>query len=172
VPTPDHPRAGEESPRERVNRELIELLNEVRVALPGVQVLFAFLLAVPFQQRFARATIFERDTYFATLACAFVACALFIAPSAAHRLNFRQHDKRKIVLVSNTLIILGIAVLGTALVGVLVLVTDVLFAPPVVAIASGSGAVMLIAVWVVLPWRLRREAQRSHDEGAHDAAPA
>jgi hypothetical protein len=141
-----------------VNRELIELLNEVRVALPGVQVLFAFLLAVPFQQRFKDATSFQRDTYFATLSCAFVATALMIAPSALHRLNFRRHDKQRIVDISNTLVIAGIAVLGLALVGVLMLVADVLFGSPAALIAPAVGAVILIALWAVVPLRIQHTA--------------
>jgi peptidoglycan/LPS O-acetylase OafA/YrhL len=157
----DHSVAGEESPQQRVNRELIELLNEVRVAIPGVQVLFAFLLAVPFQQRFKQATVFQRDTYFATLSCAFVATALLVAPSALHRLNFRQGEKQQILTTSNNLIIAGIAVLGVALVGVILLVADVLFVPAVAAIAPAIGAAVLIMLWGVLPWRIRRAEKRS-----------
>jgi Family of unknown function (DUF6328) len=153
--------AGEETPRERVNRELIELLNEVRVALPGVQVLFAFLLAVPFQQRFKTATVFQRDTYFATLSFAFIATALLVAPSALHRLNFRQGEKQQILTTSNNLIIAGIAVLGVALVGVILLVADLLFVPAVAAIAPTIGGLVLITLWGVLPWRIRRAAKRS-----------
>jgi hypothetical protein len=157
----DHSVAGEESPQQRVNRELIELLNEVRVAIPGVQVLFAFLLAVPFQQRFKQATVFQRDTYFATLSCAFVATALLLAPSALHRLNFRQGEKQQILTTSNNLIIAGIAVLGVALVGVMLLVADVLFVSAVAAIAPAIGAAVLIMLWGVLPWRIRRAVKRS-----------
>jgi len=146
----------EESPQERVNRELIELLNEVRVALPGVQVLFAFLLAVPFQQRFKQVTAFQRDVYFGTLSCTFLATALMIAPSALHRLNFRRDDKQHIVAASNSLMIGGIAVLGVALVGVMMLVGDVLFGAVAAAIAPVIGAVILIGLWAVLPLRIRR----------------
>ena len=72
--------------QERLNRRLIELLNEIRVAMPGVQVLFGFLLAVPFQQRFAEVTAFQRDVYFFTLVASALATALFIAPTAFHRI--------------------------------------------------------------------------------------
>jgi hypothetical protein len=153
--------AGEESPQERVNRELIELLNEVRVALPGVQVLFAFLLAVPFQQRFKQVTAFQRDVYFATLSCTFLATALMIAPSALHRLNFRRHDKQRIVAASNSLMIGGIAVLGVALVGVMMLVGDVLFGAVAAVIAPVVGAVVLLGLWAVLPLRLRQSTDIS-----------
>jgi hypothetical protein len=148
--------ADEESPQERVNRELIELLNELRVALPGVQVLFAFLLAVPFQQRFKQVTAFQRDVYFGTLSATFLATALMIAPSALHRLNFRRHDKQRIVATSNSLMLGGIAVLGLALVGVMMLVGDFLFGGVAAVIAPAIGAVTLIGLWAVLPLRLRR----------------
>jgi Family of unknown function (DUF6328) len=109
------PPVSEETPQARANRELIELLNELRVALPGIQVLFAFLLAVPFQQRFRQASEFERDTYFVTLCTALISIALLIAPSAYHRLNFRHHDKQRIVSFGNRCVIAGLAALAVAL---------------------------------------------------------
>jgi predicted neutral ceramidase superfamily lipid hydrolase len=147
----DGPREPGESEHARLNRELIELLNELRVALPGVQVLFAFLLAVPFQQRFGRTTAFQRDVYFATLCLAFVATALLIAPSALHRLNFRMHDKSRIVFASNRLLIAGLGVLGLALIGVLLLIADVLFGGVAGAVAAGLGALVLLVLWLALP---------------------
>ena len=153
--------AGEESSEQRVNRELIELLNELRVALPGVQVLFAFLLAVPFQQRFKQATAFQRDVYFATLSCTFLATALMIAPSAVHRLNFRRQDKQQIVATSNSLMIGGIGVLGLALVGVMMLVGDVLFGAVAAVVAPVVGGVILLGLWAALPVRIRRSADTS-----------
>jgi hypothetical protein len=150
--------AGGETGKERVDRELLELLNELRVALPGVQVLFAFLLAVPFQARFQEVTSFQRDVYFFTLSCAAVATALLIAPSAYHRINFRMRDKEVLLLISNRLTIMGIGVLGLAIVGVMVLISDVLFGT-VGAIASGACAAALFALmWAVLPLRERRRA--------------
>src|SRR6059058_4200036 len=95
---PDH---GTESRHERVNRELIELLNELRVALPGVQVLFAFLLTVPFTQRFGKTTEIERDIYFVTLILAALSSVLLIAPSSQHRLLFRKRDKERLLLRAN-----------------------------------------------------------------------
>jgi len=76
---------GDEDRKQRVNRELSELLNELRVALPGVQVLFAFLLAVPFQQRFTDVTVFQRDVYYGTLLMSALSIVLLIAPAAQHR---------------------------------------------------------------------------------------
>src|SRR5437764_5244862 len=90
-----------ETRHERIDRELIELLNELRVALPGVQVLFAFLLTVPFTQRFGHTTAIERDIYFVTLILAALSCVLLIAPSSQHRLLFRKRDKEALLLRSN-----------------------------------------------------------------------
>ena len=147
-----------EDEKERIDRELIELLNELRVALPGVQVLFAFLLTVPFTQRFANVTTFQRDVYFTTLICAAVATALLIAPSAYHRLTFRQRHKRQIVMTSNRLSIAGLAFLALAMTGVVLLITDVLFGTvAVIAVTAGVGAVFAWW-WYALPL-LRRARQ-------------
>jgi hypothetical protein len=153
-----------ESEKEGADHELIELLNELRVALPGVQVLFAFLLAVPFQQRFQQATPFERADYFFTLSCTFVASALLIAPSALHRVNFRIADKRTIVLVSNGLSIAGIGVLAVALVGVMVLIAHALFSPAAAIVAGCVSGVLLGVLWVVIPLRERHEAKAGRRE--------
>jgi predicted neutral ceramidase superfamily lipid hydrolase len=147
--------ANEETAQERLDRELIELLNEARVALPGVQVLFAFLLAVPFQQRFKQVTTFQRDVYFATLSCTFLSTAFMIAPSALHRLNFRRHDKQRIVAISNSLMIWGLAFLGAALVLVMMLVSDVLFGATAAVVAPAIGGLILLSLWAVLPLGIR-----------------
>src|SRR4029079_17490593 len=99
---------GAESKDESLDRELIECLNELRVALPGVQVLFAFLLGVPFTQRFSEVSDLQKDVYFLTFLCTAVATALLIAPSAYHRLEWRQGDKGYLLVISNRLAIAGI----------------------------------------------------------------
>jgi len=151
----------EESERQRVNRELIELLNELRVALPGVQVLFGFLLAVPFQQRFKLATSYQRDVYFATLSCTLLATAMLIAPSALHRLNFRRHDKLGLVLTSNRLLLAGIAVLALAMIGVMMLISSVIFGGVPAFVAPLLAALVFMVFWALLPLRARREAPRT-----------
>jgi hypothetical protein len=152
----DAPRAAvRETEGERINRELLELLNEVRVALPGVQVLFAFLLAVPFQARFADATQFQRGAYFATLVASACASALLIAPSALHRLNFRTPDKRRIVFISNTLLIGGLVALAVAITGVMLLIGDVLFGTVAAIAIALSTAAGLALLWFALPARER-----------------
>src|SRR5436190_6251802 len=94
-------RARSKEEQERLNRQMIELLNEVRVAMPGVQVLFGFLLAVPFQQRFATVTAFQRGVYFVTLLCAAAATAFLVMPVAYHRLMFRRRDRPAIIAGGN-----------------------------------------------------------------------
>jgi hypothetical protein len=123
----DPQRSGDssgESHKQRIDRELMELLNELRVALPGVQFLFAFLLVVPFQQRGADLTDFQRDVYFATLLAAAVATGLLIAPAAQHRVLFRQHDKEALLRRSNRSAFLSLTVLALAIAGAVLLVTD------------------------------------------------
>jgi hypothetical protein len=140
-----------ENERERVNRELLELLGELRVALPGVQVLFAFLLAVPFQARFADATTFQRDVYFTTLVLSAFASVLLIAPSALHRLNFRTPDKRRIVFVSNSLTVCGLLVLALAMTCVMLLIGDVLFSRVAAFVIAGVAAAVFGFFWWLLP---------------------
>jgi hypothetical protein len=143
-----------EDQRERVNRELIELLQELRVALPGVQVLFAFLLTVPFSQGFASTTDFQRDLFFATLAATAISTALLIAPSAWHRIHFRQKDKEDMLVASNKLTIAGLAFLALAMVGAVMLIADYAFSSTL-AVVSGIAAVLVLgAFWAAIPvWR-------------------
>jgi uncharacterized protein DUF6328 len=139
-----------ESERQRVNRELIELLGELRIALPGVQVLFAFLLAVPFQAGFEDASGFQRGVYFATLALSALTSVLLIAPSALHRLNFRSADKRRIVFLSNGLTIWGLFTLAVAMTGVMLLIADFLFGTAAgLAVGVISGAVFAVFWWLL-----------------------
>jgi hypothetical protein len=118
-----------ERPRDEddLNRELIELLNELRVALPGVQVLFAFLLAVPFATGWRRITNFQRDVFFVAFLCTTAATILLIAPSTYHRLRWREHDKEHMLVAANRLTIAGSVFLALAMISVVLLITDLLF---------------------------------------------
>jgi len=147
-----------ESRRERVNRELIELLNELRVALPGVQVMFAFLLAVPFSNGYKRVTEFQKDLFFLTLAATAVSTACFIVPTAYHRLNFRNREKERILLVSNKFAIAGIMFLAVAMIGAIVLVTDVIYSDTAALAGGVSAAVLFFGLWGALPLVLRNDA--------------
>src|ERR1700758_4382871 len=98
-----------ETPKERADRELIELLNELRIVLPGITVLLAFLLAVPFAKGWPRVTPFQRDVFVVAFLSAAVSVALLTAPSSYHRLRFRYGDKTHLVKIGNRLAIAGIA---------------------------------------------------------------
>ena len=145
----------EESTQEKGHRQLMELLQELRVALPGVQVLFAFLLTVPFTQGWNRVTAFQTDLYFAALLCSAAATAFLIAPSAIHRLDFQRGDKPRIVKVSNVLTIIGLTFLALAIVGVVCLITDVLYGGSTVAAFTVVIAALFIALWYAIPLILR-----------------
>jgi hypothetical protein len=140
-----------EDHHERTARELIELLQELRIVIPGVQVLFAFLLTVPFQQGFARLTTVQRDVFFATLVCTAAATALLIAPSAHHRLLFRQGVREQRLRMGNTLAILGLAFLVPAMVGVVYVITDLIFGLTTALVVTVVMALSFLLLWFVLP---------------------
>src|SRR3954465_2006534 len=147
----------DETDTERLDRNLIELLQEVRVVQTGVQVLFAFLLTVPFSSRFDQITGFQRGAYFAALAGTAAASALLIAPTSVHRILFRMGQKAYMVDVANRLAIGGLLSLAVAMVAAMLLVSDVMFGS---AVAVAIGVVTALAfgfVWAALPLRRGRE---------------
>jgi hypothetical protein len=157
----DRPSGREESEAERLDRNLAELLQELRVALPGVQVLFAFLLAVPFQQGFTKITSFQKDVYFVTLLLTALSAALMIAPSAYHRITFRLQQKDELVFLANRLTIAGLSALALAMTGAIMLITDLLFGSVATALTSASALAVFIALWYALPLQQRaRISQR------------
>jgi hypothetical protein len=148
-----------ESEKERLDRNLEQLLQELRVALPGVQVLFAFLLTVPFAQGFADLTEFQRHVYFGVLMATALATALLIAPTAIHRLLFRQGMKREIVMQSNRVSIAGLTVLAAAMTGAVFLIAHMLFSPATAIVCGGLALLVFVVLWYALPLGLeRREA--------------
>lgn len=155
----DNPR--HETEEERLDRNLAELLNELRVALPGVQVLFAFLLGVPFTQRFQQLATYQEDVYFGTLMCAAAATAFLIAPSAYHRIEFRQRDKKYIVFQSNRLAIIGLGFLALAMTGVVMLVTDFIFGSLATVLATTAAALLFAMLWYILPVMRRMKIEGS-----------
>lgn len=144
-------RQTREDERERSARELTEFLQELRIVLPGVQVLFAFLLTVPFAQRFPELTDLQRYVFFATLLCTAAATALLIAPSAHHRLLFRQGVREQRLKMGNTLTILGLAFLVPAMVGVMFVITDLIFSLGAALIVTIVMALSFLFLWFVLP---------------------
>ena len=142
---------AEETHEERVNRELIELLNELRVALPGVQVLFAFLLAVPFSQRFDQTTELQRDTFMVALLSTLAGSVFLIAPSAYHRIRFRDRDKEALLRISNVFAIAGMFFLAVGMTAVVFLVTDLIFKGATTSVVTAFTAALFAGVWFVLP---------------------
>jgi O-antigen/teichoic acid export membrane protein len=140
-----------ETEDQRLNRNLDQLLQELRVVVPGVQVLFAFLLAVPFSSRFGNVDDFERDVYFVALLLSAVAVAFLMAPSMQHRILFRQEQKLYLVNVASVLTIAGMTALALAIVLSLVLVAHFLFGSGAAWAAGGLSVVAFGVLWYALP---------------------
>lgn len=147
----------DESDKERVDRELIELLNELRVALPGVQVLFAFLLVLPFQQGFSQIEDVARHVYFAALISSALASALLIAPSIYHRLNFRRKSKEQMLIDSNRMLIGGAVFVAIGIACAVFLITDVVYGPGAAGVVTILTLVVYAALWYVFPLLRRRQ---------------
>ena len=146
---------ADESDKERIDRELIELLNELRVALPGVQVLFAFLLTIPFSRGWPQTTRLEHDLFFLELLAAVASTVLLMAPGAYHRILFRHHDKERLLLHANRLAIAGMAALAVALGASLYLVAEYVFSSAAAAIVTGVGGGLVAVLWYALPLWIR-----------------
>ena len=160
--SPSRAAAGrDETEKERLDRNLGELLQELRVALPGVQVLFAFLLVVPFNQGYSRMSAFDKRVYFATLLCTVVASLLLIAPTVHHRIEFRHDDKAHLVRSANRLAIGGLSILAVAMTGAVLLVTNVIFDTATTVVATAATLLAFAAVWYGLPLSRRRVGRRS-----------
>jgi hypothetical protein len=156
APTPPELDEGrKETELERYDRNLVELIAELRVALPGVQVLFAFLLVVPFNQRFVKVSRFERDVYFATLLLTLLASILLIAPTVIHRLQFRRGQKAYIVATSNRLALSGLTVFAIALTSAIFLITDFVLGPTTAIVTAALAFAGFALTWFVLPLRHR-----------------
>jgi len=133
------------------DRQMLELLNELRVALPGVQILFAFMLTVPFSARFDDLTVFQRDVYYGALIATALSAACLIAPSSAHRLRFHKGERTWIIESANRLMIAGLAFLAAALAGSVLLITDVMFDGVRVWLYSAAIASVIVGLWFLRP---------------------
>lgn len=160
LPPPD-PKPPEEA---RLDRNLSELLQELRLALPGVTILFGFLLAAPFQARFNEVSTFQEAVYFATLLLAALSTILLITPTAYHRLTFRLRMKRRLVPLANRVAIAGLATLGLTITGAVMLVTDLLFGPVATAVTGGASLILFGVLWFVIPLTDRSHLEVSEDE--------
>jgi hypothetical protein len=154
-------RGREETELERLDRNLTELMGELRVALPGVQVLFAFLLVAPFNQRFGKTTGFERGLYFAALLCTLLASILLIAPTVIHRLEFRRGEKAYVVDMANRLTIAGLIVFAVAMTCAIALVTGYLFGTATAVVTTAVAVLAFATIWFVLPLWRRAAAERT-----------
>jgi hypothetical protein len=150
-------RGRRETDKERLDRNLEELLQGLRVALPGVQVLFAFLLILPFQSGFPDVTPFQEKVYFGTLISTAIASILLIGPTPRHRIQFRRDDKSYIVFSANRLAIWGLAFLGLGMCGAVLLISDFLFGTGIAIAATGAVSAVLAWTWWASPL-LRRLA--------------
>jgi membrane-bound acyltransferase YfiQ involved in biofilm formation len=160
---PNRRSGREETEEERLDRNLSELLQELRVALPGVQVLFAFLLAVPFQQNFTKISPFDEKVYFVTLLCTAVSATLLISPSAYHRMTFRLQQKRQLVMLANRLAIAGLGFLALAMTGAILVITDFLFSGLAAGVVAGLSLALFLTLWYLLPLKRRLRLGRERE---------
>jgi len=151
---------AKESHSERLDRELIELLNEIRVLLPGVQVLFAFLLTAPFATGFESVTEFQRDLYAVCLLSALAATACLVAPTTYHRVQWRKRDKEVMLQTANRLTLAGSFFLALSMTLSILLVGDYLFARWVSLVATTATAFVFGTLWYVVPLTRRAEQRR------------
>ena len=155
-----------ETQAERLDRNTIELVQEMRVAAVGIQVLLAFLLVVPFQTGWRRVTTFDKYDYFATLICIATAAALLIATPIHHRLLFRRQQKQFIVDVGNKLVIVAAVFLTAGFIGIFVLISHVIFGGVTAAAAGALTAVVLGVLWFGIPLNQRRKLDRFPENSA------
>lgn len=146
-----------ETRKERMDREVIELLNEIRIVLPGIQVLFGFLLLLPFQQSFGEMSELDRSLYFVALVASATGGVLLIAPSTYHRIQFRNRDKERLLRTSNVLILVGTAALGLAIATAMFLIADIIYGELVGVVVGAIAAVVVAGMWYGLP--LSRKVQ-------------
>jgi hypothetical protein len=145
----------DETEEERLDRNLNEMLQELRVALPGVQVLFAFLLAVPFAQGWEHITGFQKGAYFGTLICTAISAVMLISPTAYHRITFRYQQKRRLVYYSNRFSIIGLVFLALAMTGAIMLITDFLFGSTATIFMATATVLVIGLFWFALPLQRR-----------------
>lgn len=154
-----------ETAKQRRDRELAELVNELRLAAPGVQVVFGFLLIVPFNSRFSDTTTFERVIYSTSLVLIMMSAVLLLGASIQHRLLFRRHFERRMLHTVNMLALTGLAMLGFGMIAAVILVTHFLFGTVVAASIGSAMGLVLVGVWFALPlYRSRRPLPSAEDD--------
>jgi hypothetical protein len=155
---PSHPDNGrDETELERCDRNLVELLQEVRVVQTGIQILFGFLLTVAFQPKFNTLSSFQRADYFGTLVAAAITLIMLTAPTSWHRILFRRGDKAHLVKVANRFTMTGLATMGLTVIGVVMLLSDIAFPPAVTLIVTAIAVFACAMAWYIMPLARRRE---------------
>ena len=152
----EDPGPRDESEADRLDRNLGELLQELRVAGLGVQVLFGFLLSLPFTTRFAQLSPGQRNLYLGTIVLAAVATALLLGPVAYHRLVFRQGQKERLVRAANIMAIAGLATVGLAVSAAVLLVTGYVSSGLTAGLITAFVTCMFAGLWFVFPLARRR----------------
>jgi len=152
----DSDRNPDESKKERLDRELTELLNGLRVLLPGVQVLLAFLFSVPFSARFSEVNTFQRVVFYVTLVAAAMAVAMLGTPAAQHRVLFRAKEKDTLVLSANRYALLGSAAVVVSVVAGTLLIVDFVFDSVLAGVTAGLLLAVMVWTWFLEPALHRR----------------
>jgi hypothetical protein len=167
---PEESEPRDETESERLDRNFADLLQELRVAQTGVQILFAFLLTLPFAARFATVDEFERVVYLVALLSATAAAALIIAPVAYHRMLFRRGRKPELVRSAHRMASGGLAFLVVAMVGAVMLVLDVVHGRVLAVTGSLVAGIWFTLLWAVLPWLRRTGAIDATFDATSDVA--
>jgi small-conductance mechanosensitive channel len=146
----------DETELERADRNLVELLQEVRVVQTGVQILFGFLLTIAFQPKFEKLSSFQKGVYLGTLVAAATTLIMLTAPSSWHRLLFRQGDKEHLVAIANRFTVIGLASMGLTMVGVVMLLSDIAFPTWLTVLVTATAVIACSVLWYVMPLARRR----------------
>jgi amino acid permease len=166
-------RSGHETERQRWDRNFADLLQELRVAQTGIQILFAFLLTLPFSSGFPRTTAFQKDVYIVSLLSAAFATGLIIAPVAFHRALFRQGRKPELVRYAHRMATGGLAFLVISMVSAVLLITDYLLDWPMTLVLTAVTAVFFLVFWAMIPWTRRNwiteDAEEESEAAGFDA---
>ncbi|AEV82328.1 amine oxidase [Actinoplanes sp. SE50] len=164
---------SKETQKQRWDRNFADLLQELRVAQTGVQILFAFLLTLPFSSGFPKATEFQRDTYVVALISAAFATALIISPVAFHRALFRQGRKPELVRYAHRMASAGLACMLVSMVSSVLLVTDYVLHARWAVVLTVLSAGWFLTFWAILPVTHKRWATDDDKDGfVLDDAPA
>ena len=151
-----------ETAAQKIDRNFDDVLQETRVIQTGIQVLFAFLLIVPFQARFPDLTTFQRSLYLVVLVLVALSTAFALGPVVTHRMLYGRRVKDAVVLVSHRYLLTSLTLLGLALIGGVTLVVDMVLDAPVTAVIAGAFAITLVIAWLAVPkWLGRGRPARS-----------